>query len=417
MTGSRTPRDRDQSGHRERQPSTVHARLEALRGQREQREDRTSDTLRERIQSKMERRELPSVFRFHRDGPKPLDEIRPDRTEILTRAADHAGTERRQVDVAAIRDARGHVRGWNPDGVRKETRERYAEMLDRMDRSGQRPEAIAGTTRAYYSYRAALVHSARGELKEALTERDKAARTKDAAAQSRAESRIGTALAILERYPPGERDRESNLTRESLYHGPRQSARSTGKREALESREPDWRDRLWQEIRIPDRDAVAVLALSGARPAELAKGIKVNRTEDSLRFTIRGAKVDDCTGRGQPERVISIPRKEAMATVEGRHLLESVRVPCNVSIDNSNALTHRLGRAGERVGIVRVSPYDYRHAFASRLKEAGVGRTEIAAALGHRVERSQASYGSAALGQRSGSGRVSSASASRPVRA
>lgn len=382
---------------------------------------KNADSLRAKIKDRMQQGDLPATFRFRgeRNEQQPGRQApqRPERSELVSSIADRASLERRTVDLAAVRQARVHVRGWNPDSLHHGTRERYRDMVQRLDRTAQLPEQAAGTTRAYHIYRAALVHEARAELKEALGERDKASRTRDEAAKAQAETRIATALVILDRYPPGERDHESNLTRVSLYQGPRQSERSNGKRDVLAERPADWRDRVWAQSRPQDQGAVAVLALTGARPAELEKGVHIERTSCGLAFTIRGAKVDDSKGRGQPERTITVPRVEAEKSVEGRHLLEIARSGKDVRIESANAFTQRIAAAGERAGLERVSAYDYRHAFSSRMKAEGIERAQIAAALGHQAERSQAKYGSAGLASRSGSGSALSASASRSTRA
>jgi len=420
--GNKTLSRSPNTGHQPER-SGVRDRIEALRARHDAQKSRNpnvrQDGLRAHIKDRMKSGELASVFRFRNDQPVRIESPRLSKNESISRVADRIGTERRQIDIAAIKRAREFVRGWSPKQVRPSTQQHYADMLDRMARTGKNPEQSAGTTRAYYGYRAALVHEARVELKESLTERDRATRTRDEAAKVRAEGRIGTALAILERYPPGERDHEKNLDRKSLYDGPRCSEHSNGKKEALASRPDDWRDRLWSEIRPMDRDAVAVLALTGARPAEFEKSVTVEHTVKELRFTILGAKLDDKTGRGQPARMITVSREEAGKSVEGRYLLQAIYKEKDVRIHGANAFTQRLERAGARAGVegCPVSAYDFRHAFASRLKAEGGDRAEIAAALGHQAERSQAGYGSASLSGKSGSGRAKSASTSRPVRA
>ncbi len=184
---------------------------------------------------------------------------------------------------------------------------------------------------------------------------------------------------------------------------------------ALAERAPDWRERVFQNVRERDRDAVSVAALTGARPAELAKGVQVDRMKDGgLRFTVQGAKLDDATGRGQKSRTIEVTRADASKSAEGRHLLAGP-ASREVRLDSTpGAFAHRIGRSGERAQIERVSPYDYRHDFADRARSDGAGRDEIAAALGHRSETSQAAYGGRAG---TGGGGFSRASASRPTRA
>ncbi|WP_215878934.1 site-specific integrase [Acidithiobacillus ferridurans] len=342
---------------------------------------------------------------------------RQDKVAGLAERAGKPDRLRREIDNGAVKEARAYVKGWSPQ-VQTRTQAQYEKLTDRLQATGKTPEQAAGTKAAYYAYRAAAVHEARSELKEALTARDKAARTQDAAGRETAEDRIRNAVAVLEHYKPGERDKVRDKQRKWDYTGPEKSERSNGKREAVGKRDAGWRDRVWEQVREKDKDAVAVLALSGARPAELNKGVAVTRTKDGLRFDISGAKVDDRTGRGQEKRSVSVTKEAAEKSPEGRHLLTELRRTGDtrtVTPDGStDALSRRLGRAGERAGEQHVSAYDYRHAFADRAKADGADKGELARALGHRAEESQAAYGGAGGGG-SGGG-FSRATASRSVR-
>lgn len=418
--GSRSGSSRSQSpGHGHGQGARtggIREKIQALRDKKEQRAGGKLDSLRERLHT-----------RLHSSNQSRVPNQSAERVTVTSRGigrgaalakiAERCESQPRTIDNAAVREARAHIKGWRPDAAHPATREQYRKTTERLARTGKLPEQAAGTTSAFYAHRAALVHEAKAELREGLTARDKAVREKNQAARHDAEKRISSALAVLERYPPGS-DKADNFQRTSAYKGAHQSGRSNGKREALAERTPGWRDRTWEQVRDRDKDAVAVLALTGARPAELVKGVQVEKTGAGLRFTIQGAKVDDATGRGQKVRSIEVSRAEASKSAEGRHLLAG---PAHreVRLDGTpSAFAHCIERAGERAGVERVSPYDYRHAFASRAKADGVERGALAEALGHRSAASAAAYGGAGMGGRSGSGGgFSRASASRPTRA
>ena len=389
----------------------IREKIQALRDKKEQRAGSKLDSLRERLHT-----------RLHSGQGAPrqaADRVTAtshemDRGAVLSKIAERCESQPRTIDNAAIKEARAHIKGWRPDEVRPDTRNQYQKMTERMHKTGKLPEQAAGTTRAFYTHRAALVHTAKTELRESLTARDRAGREQNQEARHDAEKRIGAALAVLERYPPGS-DKADNFQRTSLYTGAHQSEHSNGKREALSERAPGWRDRVFAEVRDRDKDAVAVAALTGTRPAELVKGVQVEKTGAGLRFTIQGAKVDDATGRGQQSRTLEVSRADAAKSAEGRHLLAGPSSR-EVRLDSTpGAFAHRVERASIRAGEERpASPYDYRHAFADRARSDGAGRDELAAALGHRSEASQSAYGA---GGGSGGGGFARASASRPTRA
>lgn len=342
---------------------------------------------------------------------------------------------RERMPLNEVKEAREFVKNWKPEQVSEQTKARYAALNERMQRTGQPPEKIAHTTGSFKIYRAALVHEARSELKHSLKERDallraqkneKAdAKSEQDPAKNRAqlrdvEQRIRDAKAILEKYPPGTGDPREDMKRNSVYAGEKHSDKSNGKRDVLNTRPPDWRDLVWQKVTERDRDAVAVAALTGARPAELEKGVRVSHEKNGdLKFTIYGAKIDEEKRRGQEVRTITISRDEASKSSEGRHLLESVKEGKgrDVRIGDPGNFAQRIASAGDRAGLERVSPYDFRHAFSSRLKaDDRLKPADRAVALGQQAERSQEVYGRASSAGRSGAGSISSARASSGTR-
>ena len=337
-----------------------------------------------------------------------------------------------RLPLSEIKAARAEVKGWAPGQVADSTRTRYDELNSRMAATHQRPEQIGKTYSSFRAYRAAAVHEARAGLKSALADRDKADRSLKASPKSAearaavrdAESRIRAHSDTLKQYPAGTGDPRLDSQQPSRYSGDRKAdaARTTSKRDALDQRPADWRGKVWAEVSPRDKDAVAVLALTGARPSEIEKGVRVDKLAGGdLKFTIKGAKVDDL--RGQQTRTITVSKADAERSVEGRHLSSELREGQGrtVQIGSASALSQRISRAGDRAGLTsdgqrNVSSYDYRHAFASRLKDdPTVSREELAAALGHSTERSQEAYGRAGSG--SGGSGSAHASASSGVRA
>lgn len=351
----------------------------------------------------------------------PVDRLK-ERTAELRASREFASN---RMPLSEIKESRELVKGWRPDTVSTLTRDRYAELAGRMERAGKTPEQMSGTRGTFKIYRAAAVHTARTNLQSELRERDSLMREQKTAtgAQEKVEfraqllateSKIREARAILDRYPPGTGDVLKDRERTSAYSGAKTSDRSNGK-DHLDKLPPDWRERVWSLTGDRDRDAVAVLALTGARPAELTKGVRVEHGRDgSLTFTIRGAKLGD--DRGQKERILTVDKSAAERSAEGRHLLAQVREGHgrDVRIGDAGNFSDRVAHAGERAGLSgdqRVSAYTYRHDFAATLKsDPSLSRDEIATALGQQAERSQEAYGRSGGGRGGGGGTRASAS-------
>lgn len=355
-----------------------------------------------------------------RPAPGPRGTPMQPRTE---RARARPPEADRSKSFEEIKKAREYVRGWDRDSVSDRTRAQYQKAVSRMGGLGvARPEERAGTYRSFLYQRAALVHVAREQLKEALRERDRAARAKDQQAQKQAESHIREAVAVLSKYPPSAGDRSANAGRENPFKKSALDSRHrNGKRASLDHLPRDWRERIWVEISARDRDAVAVAALAGVRPAELKKGVQVAREAQDLVFRIQGAKLDEKRGKGQALRELRVDLRDAAESVEGRHLLERVggRGKTIRIEGRPDAFTHRVRAASRRAmpdARATASPYSYRHAFAARLKAQQVAPSARAAALGHQQERSGWHYGHASQAASAGRGGIKSARATRAVR-
>lgn len=291
-----------------------------------------------------------------------------------------------------VREARGFVRGFNAREVSADTHARYSRVVDQMRTTGQQPERAA--SRANFQFRrAALVHVTRDEVKTALRDLDRFKRSGEIDRAADAYLRIREGLETLRRLPPSTGDREADMERKSVYTGPAQAQVSNGKRPSLAGLPSDWRDLVQREVRDADRPAVAVMALSGARPAEV-KGVQVRQDGDQIALSIRGAKVDN--NRGVESRTLSFVRSDLAGTEAGRDLLAWLGNRSERTITHAGtvaAFRERVARAAERAGLPHVSAYTFRHGEARRLKLDGTPRGEISTRLGHRAQRSQSKYG------------------------
>lgn len=176
---------------------------------------------------------------------------------------------------------------------------------------------------------------------------------------------------------------------------------SLTKRTGLSSLPKDWRQRLWRLVR-PDalyRDAIAVLSVVGARPAEVTRGIRVRLFKDgmTLIFRINGAKVTET--QGQPIRVI----RSICTRPEADHLREMCRKAKGTVLIRAVCSPKRLRDSVSHYGSMAfpikeeddyiVSPYSFRHQISADMKTEETDRKRIAAVLGHTSTRTASKYG------------------------
>lgn len=337
-----------------------------------------------------DRLDIASRVPSHTGGLRLEERVAVLRERLEARVDSHSVERTRSV----VREARGHVLDWKPSAVAESTSARYLNEVSKMSASGQTPED-ARCKSTFEFQRAAVVYDARREIKKSLTELDRAKRGGDLDRAAEAFNRVQGSLEVLRRYPPSSGDRKLDLERSSAYHGPSHSDpdRSNGKRVSISQMPSDWRDMVQREVRDEDKSAVAAMSLTGARPAEL-KGIKVLQDEDSVRFEIAGAKVDE--SRGIKTRVISIEKSELEKSQAGRDLQSWLgnREVRTVSYSGSlPAFRERVNRSFDRSGLEEGSSYSFRHQAARDLKNEGHDNQEVANRLGHRSRFSPKKYG------------------------
>lgn len=185
--------------------------------------------------------------------------------------------------------------------------------------------------------------------------------------------------------------------------------RRVSKRQSLRGLPLDWRQLLINSATDPQLKAwILVLAATGARPSELARGVQVSPVLGGARIVIRGSKTD--RGHGQPVRIFEVIGELAaqLAALELQW----------IQARTANQVSTAVGRLARKVlGCDRpslVSAYSFRHQFASDLKGAGTDGDDLSAILGHSVSDTKKHYGAqrqcrAPLGARL-------VSASRPVK-
>lgn len=227
---------------------------------------------------------------------------------------------------------------------------------------------------------------------------------------------------VIKEYAPG----QSNPNAQPKYTAPR-----AAKWRDLSGQPPDWRDRIWAAAARPRtkdrRDELAALAITGARPEELTKGIHFSLLVDgNIRARIEGSKCRPATktepGRGQEWREFTIINPGD--SIEGQHMLQRLRDAggrLDVRGPEPRVMSDYIRRcaaaAFPRRSKIEVSPYSYRHAFVARAKSQGLSHADVAKIAGHQSTDSARHYGRARqVKLAGGGGRITEIEASDPVR-
>lgn len=289
----------------------------------------------------------------------------------------------------------------------KSTDEDYVREYNRLvGDEGADPEKLWSAicrTSSKSTYRrrvASVMHCCKTQLGEALRNQDAAQRAGDMNSLRRHVSVIEGVIGIMSIVEghKGACPLESTVRRKS-------------KRSDLRKLPSDWREQLHKQFMHSKYElAYLVEAVSGCRPGELEKGVKVICTLEGM-LTIRidnGVKVSE--QKGQPWREITYQAGQHPLV---RALFEACRKP-GKSVDENEAVVYiekttnwraALSSAGQKLWPrlrFRICPYHLRNAAASDWKCTGMWDKDISAALGHCVDKTASIYGQFQIGQGSG---------------
>lgn len=253
--------------------------------------------------------------------------------------------------------------------------------------------------RSAYRLKAAWQYGAAHQALELLKEADRAAREGDKEAAREARGEAAELAAEIRDGADYERQNRLEDGREAAYQGehPRR-----GKRGSLRGLPDGWQRDLVQACENRDKIPTWVMALSGARPAELARGVRVQAVEGGVRFRVEGAKTGQGYGQEWREFTVRGPESASLADWVHEHFGDDpilVGVPEHGEKDPLGAFQKRLSRTAQRTGMAGVSAYSLRHQVAASWKASGVALADMAGALGHSVDATQSMYGHPAQGR------------------
>jgi len=184
------------------------------------------------------------------------------------------------------------------------------------------------------------------------------------------------------------------------------------KRQHIRGLPRNWVQRYWDNVPKDNKYArvIALLIISGVRPAEIEKGVKVNfNTEKNvLAITIWGAKCRKDGSSGQKERVIAIDC-DRLGEKSPEVFLKNLWAKYATGKDEDlyiqakpKALYNYVTRLSAKIWPKRkkhITPYTFRHFVSATLKKTKFfSEHEVAQIMGHASCRSQFEYGSVQQG-------------------
>jgi hypothetical protein len=177
----------------------------------------------------------------------------------------------------------------------------------------------------------------------------------------------------------------------------------SSKRQSLRGLPADWREAMYQRGQKGKYvQALLVSALTGCRPSELVRGIKVWKEHDKqlgkdlICFRIEGSKVK--SQQGQPTRCISYVADDAHPLVAAmRAQLDAHGPVMHVEIINAANFTVEVRRLAARLWPAHkhtITAYCFRHQWAADTKRLGDGDA-VSRGLGHASAKTRRNYGTA----------------------
>lgn len=333
-------------------------------------------------------------------------------------AADSSGD-----NFASIRAARAQTQQINSisDKTRKDYEQKYNRIksdLDHVDLG-----AISGTERSFYANRAAFIYGARCELRDLLTERDRATRSGDKTKAEQCFRRIETVLKQLDGWKPGNAKvdpKTQATTRQFDKMMGEQIAptfaelKKSGKTKpsASNSKISDaakWAKRgindVWVNLKSGKFKHWAALSIAtGIRPEELERAEILGHGTNSVTVRIHGAKADHEHGQLYRDITLSTAGTSEIAdAAKTLFVLDVGIVPIPTGKDPREAYRKQLQRLGQKLwpdGPAPLSPYVFRHILAADLKADGTDREILAQVLGHSVTETASLYGKANTGRK-----------------
>lgn len=172
----------------------------------------------------------------------------------------------------------------------------------------------------------------------------------------------------------------------------------SSKKKSLTGLPPNWRELVAEAADGQFRNDVLVALLTGCRPAELEKGVLIERIKGGLYATIQGAKVKKNAGQKQRRfRIADHPITNLLMRVMDAS--DETRNVMLVKVEHGNSVTTNMREIGKKLWPRKkqsITVYTARHAMAADCKAAiheGADPDLVSQVLGHLVDKTASYYG------------------------
>lgn len=326
-------------------------------------------------------------------------------------------------NFASIRAARAQTQ--QIKAISDKTRKDYEQKYNRIKSEHDHVDvaAVSGTSRSFYANRAAFIYGARCELRDLLTERDRAERKGDKDRASQCFQRIATILKQLDYWKPNDGSHDPKDLATTRQFDKMMGAKTaptfaelkkSGKTKDSTSNSKisdaaKWSKRgindVWMNLKDGKFKHWAALSIAtGIRPEELPRAEILGHGANSVTIRIYGAKSD--ASHGQLFRDITLSTVGSTEIADAAKTLAALdvgTVPSPTGKDPREAYRKQLQRLGQKLwpdGPAPLSPYVFRHILAADMKSDGTDREIIAQVLGHSVTETAALYGQSKTGRK-----------------
>lgn len=176
------------------------------------------------------------------------------------------------------------------------------------------------------------------------------------------------------------------------------------KRESLVGLPQYWPLKIYDELTDDYKLPFLLLALTGCRPAEIGKGIKIFVQDELLVCIINGAKVSKTKGHTTRSLTFDSQKNIYAKIIHNNFTQDSinefvVRTPDGKDAKAVKKFCDKVRHTAQRkLGMKGVSAYSLRHQAASDLKYGMEDETEISKVLGHRSLTMKKHYGAKQFG-------------------
>lgn len=176
-----------------------------------------------------------------------------------------------------------------------------------------------------------------------------------------------------------------------------------GKKSSISQLPDDWREQMAAKVEGQFRIPSIVALLTGCRPAEVERGVLIERIDGALYITIKSAKVTKKAGQEQRRfRIADHPLTNIL--MDFMDISDETRNRLPVAVNHGNSLTTHLRAKAKALWPARkesITTYSARHALAADCKKAihdGADPDLVSQVLGHVVDKTASYYGSISQG-------------------